>query len=101
MQKRLIYLQIVKILTKVIAELANYTDWSLQQIQEICSAAVQNSQVFWVLPDEDVYKFFSSLLEHPTVKKCNDAAIQKIQGELIRIDSEQNDNEQLDRDWLQ
>ena len=67
------------------------TDWTKSQIEDICNAAVNNMQVFWILGDDDVKNFFLKILSpiNPELDKNEDvrdilAAIQEKSG-LVRI----------------
>lgn len=46
----------------IIAELDKLSDWSSEQIDSICSAAMNNSQVAWIIGDDDVLNFYKKLL---------------------------------------
>lgn len=47
----------------LIAELEKYTDWNDEQIQRLCQICKENSQVYAIFRDEDVYNFYSNLLD--------------------------------------
>lgn len=47
----------------LIAELEKYTDWNNEQIQRLCQICKENSQVYAIFRDEDVYNFYSNLLD--------------------------------------
>lgn len=46
----------------IVAELKNTIDWSEQQIDDLCSAVINNFQVSYVLGDDDVFAFYDKLL---------------------------------------
>ena len=46
----------------IISALARHDDWSTRQIEDLCSAAIDNTQVNWILDDEDVFAFYDKLL---------------------------------------
>ena len=73
---------------KVIADLSEYSEWSERQIEDMCESAIKNSQVSWLLGDEDVYAFFRKLLESSNAKSSFDENVLDLQMELDRIDSE-------------
>ncbi len=54
----------------IIAQLDKYSDWTINQQEDLCKAAKNNSQVKWILGDDDVYRFYFELLK--TYKGDND-----------------------------
>lgn len=62
----------------IIKELSYYTDWENDQIIELCTAAVNNTQVFWILYDEDVYNFYKNLLTSATPEVLADLCVNGI-----------------------
>lgn len=42
--------------------LKKYTGWTEQQVEKLCYALVNNSQVRWIIGDFDIYNFYHSLL---------------------------------------
>ncbi|MBP3836428.1 MAG: hypothetical protein J6E31_04990, partial [Pyramidobacter sp.] len=57
----------------VIRALGEFHDWSTQQIDDLCKAAIDNSQVLWILGDDDVLSFYKKLLSSTTAKsECID-----------------------------
>ena len=46
----------------VIKQLSAFSDWSVQQKEDLFNAALNNSQVFWILDDQDVKEFYLSIL---------------------------------------
>ncbi len=46
----------------VIRELNKFDNWSMLQKESLFKAAVKNQQVFWILKDEDVKRFYTKLL---------------------------------------
>ncbi len=63
---------------KVIAELSAVTDWTLDEKEALFTAALGNSQVHYILGDEDVKEFFATLLLDA---KISDAAL-RIKAEI-------------------
>lgn len=55
----------------IIKDLKEYDGWSEEQIKELCVAGVNNSQVNWILGDEDVYEFYDTLLGHELILDDN------------------------------
>jgi hypothetical protein len=46
---------------RAIASLADYTEFSEQQAQDMMEAALENSQIHWISGDHDVKAFFTSV----------------------------------------
>lgn len=57
----------------LIKQLNAYTDWSPEQKENLICAALDNSQVSWILDDEDVARFYQGLLKN--LEKPSDNAI--------------------------
>lgn len=47
-----------------ITYLSRNKDWTIEQIRELCKAAVNNSQVYGIFNDDDVIAFYSNLLSN-------------------------------------
>lgn len=47
---------------ELIQAMSTYKKWSNEQIEQLCNIAVNNSQVFYILRDKDVKKFYQKLL---------------------------------------
>ena len=45
-----------------IKTLSSNKEWTIEQIRELCKAAVNNSQVYEIFDDDDVIAFYSNLL---------------------------------------
>ncbi len=56
---------------RYIRQLSKYSDWSAQQIEELCAAAVDNSQICLIFDDEDVLAFYQGLLNSETGKNSS------------------------------
>lgn len=86
----------------VIKELSAYSDWSVRQIQDMCSAAVHNHQISWIISDDDVYEFYKGLIEKPSVKDSGDQDISAIRDKIQSITAEttgESSNDDIP-DWL-
>lgn len=58
----------------VVNQLAEYTEWSEGQLDDLLRAALDNNQVGWIIGDDDVYEFYSNLMsclnqKDPVVQK--------------------------------
>lgn len=62
----------------LIERMAKLSGWSLRQIQDICSAALENFQVKWIITDGDVSQFFNQLLDNEAVRNCGDKAVEEV-----------------------
>ena len=62
----------------LIAELNEYDDWNNQQVDDICLAAIENSQVRWLLGDDDVYEFYNKLLSDITYDTENITEVREL-----------------------
>lgn len=47
----------------IIEKLSDYDQWSTDEVEEMCGIAIDNTQVKWVLGDEDINKFYKKLIE--------------------------------------
>lgn len=76
---------------RYIRQLSKYTDWSVQQIEELCAAAVENSQINRIFDDEDVLEFYQNLLNSVTGRECSGestSAVKEMLGTVLSIKSE-------------
>lgn len=65
----------------IIAMMSKHTGWTDTQIEDICLAAENNTQVNWILSDEDVWNFYYRLLskiEHKNSIDCSAYRVKKI-----------------------
>ena len=46
----------------IITMLNRFTGWSDSQIEGLCEAVIENTQVKWIIGDDDVFEFYSQLL---------------------------------------
>ena len=86
----------------VVKELSAFLDLSVRQIQDICSAAVHNHQVSWILSDDDVYEFYINLMEKTSVKDSDDPDILSVRKMIAEI-TEEKKGEAADEEsveWL-
>lgn len=66
----------------IIALMSKCSGWTDAQIENICSAAEDNTQINWILGDDDVFEFFSQLLSNPKFRKMKDCSISHVLDEL-------------------
>lgn len=49
---------------QLIRALSQNSCWSTNQVEELCRAVVMNTQVEWLINDQDVYEFYKKLLKN-------------------------------------
>lgn len=69
----------------VIALMKKYNGWTDAQVEDICTAAVRNSQVHWILADDDVYEFYTALLSDKKYSTMTECDVNRIIEELDSI----------------
>lgn len=62
----------------IIAMLKKHSGWTEDQIEKLCYIAENNSQVWWILKDEDVRQFYNDLLENVDCSNLGDCATRRI-----------------------
>ena len=62
----------------IIAMLKKQTGWTEDQIEKLCQIAEDNTQVSWILTDEDVLQFYNDLLEDVDICKLSDSATRRM-----------------------
>ena len=87
----------------IVKELSAFSDLTVRQIQDICSAAIHNRQISWILSDDDVYEFYKGLIEKKSVKDSGDPDISSIRKAITEITEEKtgeaSEDEELP-DWF-
>ena len=73
----------------LISRLSKYSEWNPRQKEELCSIAINNSQVRWILGDRDVNEFYSELLNNV---ETEDEFILKVKEKLERLKNENCDD---------
>lgn len=69
----------------VITMMKKYTEWSDSQIEGLCEAAINNTQVKWIIGDDDVFEFYSNLLSgKKSLPEISDVA-QKVLDMLVEV----------------
>lgn len=63
---------------EIIAKLSEYSDWTSHQIDELCSAAINNFQVKWVFGDSDVKEFYIKLMSLKFENTENTTAVEDL-----------------------
>lgn len=62
----------------IIAMMSKHSGWTDSQIENICSAAENNTQVGWLLGDDDVFEFYGRLLSKVKYEDLPDGAIKNV-----------------------
>lgn len=76
-----------------ISKLKKYTGWNEQQISEILEAACVNSQIYWILGDDDVFEFYSDILNQ---SNSGDEFEMQVRGKINEIEKQRRkDNDEL------
>ena len=73
----------------IIAMLRKYSGWTEDQIEKLCMIAEENSQVAWILTDDDVNAFYHELVKGIDYNKLEDSATKRIIDELVFTDLEE------------
>lgn len=69
----------------IVAMLNKHTGWTESQIEEICNAVENNSQVGSILEDNDIFNFYHSVLSRVNYKELLDCSTRRVM-ELIFSD---------------
>ena len=69
----------------IIALMNKHSGWTDAQIESICYAAESNSQVGWLLGDDDVYEFYNRLLERFLFEDLPDSSTKRVLDLIIGI----------------
>lgn len=69
----------------IIAKMSVYNEWTIEQVERICAATRENSQIYWILQDTAIYNFFDKLVE-PLLLEKNDENIIWVQQKLWNKD---------------
>ena len=77
----------------IVDRLNKYSDWTESQQEDLFKAVINNSQISWIIGDDDVFEFYRSLLNSYN----GDSPLADKVRELL-LDSEQNDDDSDDDD---
>lgn len=76
----------------IIASLKQYSGWTEQQVERICSALVDNNQVSWIIEDSDILDFYNTIVAGFNYEELSDCSIKQ----AIEIINETDNNLQSD-----
>lgn len=79
---------------RIIRRLSNHSGWTLRQIQDMCHAAMENSQITWLLGDDDVFEFYQELLEDSVARTSDDEVLTNVRAKLQKITQNRLEEEQ-------
>lgn len=74
----------------IIANLRRFTGWTESQIEELCKCVEDNTQVGWILEDQDVEDFYRLILRDVDFSKTVDDATSNMNDHLQIIDSDRD-----------
>lgn len=74
----------------IIASLNNYSGWTDSQIDKLCSALVNNTQVHWIITDLDVLKFYLTILSNVDTDKLSNGNIRQATDIILKSYDETN-----------
>lgn len=77
----------------IIAMLNKYTGWSEQQVEKLCYALVNNSQVKWIIGDCDIFDFYHSLLSEIADNMFENETVSKAMELIKDYDIQKDDND--------
>lgn len=63
---------------EVIKKLSIYTKWTSEQKERLCEIALSNSQVFLILQDEDIRKFYKKILQRFDSKATSVESVREV-----------------------
>jgi hypothetical protein len=88
----------------VIAELKKYSGWTELQIERLCSALEDNSQVSWIIEDSDIYEFYHSILSDIKGDELGDCATKRVISTMFitqnEIEKKAKNDYEADRDEI-
>lgn len=76
----------------IIAKLSEYSGWSEQQIEDLCSIVIDNGQVRRILGDDDVFYFYSKLVSKFNYYDLDDCAIKEVMELLEPIELQRDED---------
>jgi len=75
---------------QIISELSEYKVWTDVQKETLFSILSNNSQVSWIIGDDDVYKFYSDIVEGTKLMtKMSKKALEMLEGVFAKNDDEE------------
>lgn len=68
-----------------IKKLSAYGNWNNEQIEALCSALIHNMQISWIIGDDDVYQFYTSIFINHNPLTENAKKVREMLDELKKI----------------
>ncbi len=75
-----------------ISLLERYATWSPDQVVELCSIAENNPQVGWIIGDDDVQAFYTSLLSNGIADKVKSPSVDWVVKKLNEIENPESED---------
>lgn len=75
----------------IIAMMSKFSGWTDSQIEELCEIAENNTQVNWIINDEDVSKFYCNLLANVKYEDLSDCSTKRIMERICNFPKEEVD----------
>ena len=72
----------------IIAMMNKHSGWTESQVEDICSAVDNNTQVGWILGDDDILNFYSRLLSKVKYEDLPDGATKGVMDSIFNISVE-------------
>lgn len=82
----------------IISSLKQYSGWTEQQAERICSALVDNNQVSWIIEDPDILDFYNTIVSEYNYKELSDCSIKQAIDIINETNNDQQNNCELERD---
>lgn len=83
---------------RIIASLKQYSGWTEQQIEGICSALVDNNQVSWIIEDTDVLDFYRTIVTGFDYEKLSDCSIKHAIEIITETENDAQNDYEAERD---
>lgn len=72
---------------KIIGQLKDNTDWTESQVEELCKAVINNTQVEWILGDSDIFEFYYDLLFNNSSPNMESESVRKVVEKIIELNN--------------
>lgn len=70
----------------IISQLQTYSGWTMEQIEKLCAALIDNNQVSWIIGDPDIYEFYNELLSNIDANSQNNSILKKAQKKIEEVE---------------
>ncbi len=69
----------------LIQTLSNFSEWTNEEIEDLCSIEEENTQIGWILGDPDVYDFYTVLVSKYLPQDDNENSVNKVKKHLYEL----------------